>query len=284
MKNLIILFIIATIANSSNLLTHNIYDRSDRVDVMLSFDSPYEGKIFQSKGSNITTLTLSDLTYDKLVEKNVNSKILQSLTIEPNGENLKVILTSNNAISVIASKTVDGFGLRIRTKPNFAIKTQSSTIKRTNTKSSIETKSTEDLIDGRYITVIIILTIMVLFMLWLKKRIISKGNISKEKSSWLFKSNEKKLPSAEVNVLHQKSIDSANSVVLLEFQNQKYLVMTGNSNLLLDKFSHSDIKDESDFEQAFEDNRKKLDDYLKIRQNDVPASETDDYRSKLERV
>ena len=56
--------------------------------------------------------------------------------------------------------------------------------------------------------------------------------------------------------------------------------MTGSSNVLLEKFSKDDIKNDNDFEKAFEDNRKKLDEYLKIQQEEEIQ---DDYRSKLER-
>jgi len=117
-------------------------------------------------------------------------------------------------------------------------------------------------------------------MFWVKKRVTNKTQQVKTKNSWLFKNEQKNLPSGEVNVLHQKPIDNNNSVVLLEFQDKKYLVMTGSSNLLLEKFSKGDIKDDSDFEKAFEDNRKKLDEYLKIQEQEKIQ---DDYRSKLER-
>ena len=49
MKLLPLLILLTSLLNASNLLTYNIYERSDRVDVMLSFDAPYEGKIFQKK-------------------------------------------------------------------------------------------------------------------------------------------------------------------------------------------------------------------------------------------
>jgi len=281
MKNFFILLFLISFANSSNLLTHNVYERSDRVDVMLSFDSPYEGKISKKREKNITILTLSDLTYDKLIEKNVNSNILQAITISPNKDSINVILKSKNSIGVIASKTVDGFGLRIRTKPT--TKTQrkqtNSTIA-TNIKTPLSTKPSEDLVDGRYLSVIFLLSIMVVFMFWLKKRVIKKNEKVKNQNSWLFKADEKNRISGEVSVLHQKQIDSANSVVLLEFENRKYLVMTGSSNVLLEKFSQGDIKDDGDFEKAFEDNRKKLDEYLKIQKQEEMQN---DYRSKLER-
>jgi len=75
MRFIIFILLFISFLNASNLLTHNIYERSDRVDIMLSFDSPYEGKISLKKGVNITTLTLKDLSYDKLIEKNINSEI-----------------------------------------------------------------------------------------------------------------------------------------------------------------------------------------------------------------
>ena len=277
MRYIFSLFILISFANSANLLTHNIYERTDRVDIMLSFDSPYEGKITQKKGANITTLTLSDLSYDRLIEKNINSDIIQAISIEPNKDSLNVVLKSKNSIAVIASKTVDGFGLRIRTKKIENNRTNQGGIT-TKTRTPISTKPSEDLIDGRYISVILLLSIMVLFMFWVKTRITKKTK-QKNNGSWLFKSNDQKTQNGEVSILHKKAIDNNNSVVLLEFQDKKYLVMTGNSNVLLEKFSQGDIKDDSDFEKAFEDNRKKLDEYLKIQQQEEPHS---DYRSKLE--
>ena len=282
MKNILFFLLLISFANSANLLTHNVYERSDRVDVMLSFDSPYEGKISQKRGSNITTLTLSDLTYDRLIEKNINSDILQAITIAPNKDSINVILKSENSIVVIASKTMDGFGLRIRTKPAIkALQKQATSPIQTDTKTPIIRNPSEDLIDGRYLSVIFLLAIMVIFMFWLKKRVIKKSQQVKTKNSWLFKEDSKNISNGEVNVLHKKPIDNTNSVVLLEFENRKYLVMTGSSNVLLEKFSQGDIKDDGDFEKAFEDNRKKLDEYLKIQQQEEEIQ--DNYRSKLER-
>lgn len=282
MKKLLILICMLSYINASNLLTYNIYERSDRVDIMLSFDSPYEGRITQKRGENITILTLNDLTYDKLIEKNINSNILQALSIEPIKDSIKVTLKSQNNIAVIASKTIDGFGLRIRTKPiSISTKTTSASndLSIQNNNNLLSTKPSEDLIDGRYLSVILLLSIMLLFMVWLKKRVANKTIQMNNKKSWLFKKEANSPLNGEVHVLHQKEIDKNNSVVLLEFNEKKYLVMTGSSNLLLEKFSHGEIKDDSDFESAFENNRKKLDEYLKIQQEDTK----EDYRSKLEK-
>lgn len=250
-------FVISTYA--SNLLTYNVYERSDRVDIMLSFDAPHEGSIAQKNDATSITLTINDLSYDRLIEKSINSTIIQELSVVPEKNNsIKIILKSDKQISVIASKTVDGFGLRIR-----ASILQSPAQKPAAVTSSTSTStSASDMLDTRYILVIVVLLILVGLMLWIKKRI---GNPSVAKTngkSWLF--NPKTGTSQEVTLLHKKPIDNNNSVVLFEYGSIRYLVMTGNSNVLLEKFENGEVKDNSDFEKIFEENRRKLDDYLKL--------------------
>lgn len=289
MKFITFLILLISSLNASSLLTYNIYERSDRVDLMLSFDSPYEGKISQKVGENITTLSLGDLYYDKIIEKSINSNIIQAITLEPAGDMMRIILKSSSNIAVIASKTVDGFGLRIRTKPIASTPIQNKIFTQEDQAESTNyiTAGSNDLLDGRYLSVIALLISMLIFMFWVKRKVENKSLDMKDKSSWLFNTSTKGPPKAEVKMIYKKEIDTKNSVVLLEFANVKYLVMTGNSNLLLERFADENIKNTSDFEKAFEDNRKKLDDYLKLQQDttfdDYKAKAEGDYNSKLEK-
>lgn len=254
--------------SASNLLTYNVYERSDRVDIMLSFDAPHEGSISQKSDATTMTLTINDLGYDKMIEKSINSNIIQELTIIPEKNNtLKVVLKSDKKVSVVASKTVDGFGLRIRSSIMQGPTQSSDAI--TSPLPTSSTSST-DFIDTRYILVIIVLLALVVLMFWIKRRLgiqtfkpmSAKGSNGK---SWLF--NPKTGTQQEVNVLHKKQIDNQNSVVLFEYGTIRYLVMTGNSNVLLEKFQNGEVKDDNDFEKVFEENRRRLDDYLKIQDN-----------------
>ncbi len=284
MKYLSLFFLLISYLNASNLLTYNIYERSDRIDLMLSFDAPYEGRIFQKRGENITILTLNDLSYDKLIEKNINSNIMQAISIEPNKDSVVITIKSDKNVAVIASKTVDGFGLRVRAKP-ITIKEAQTPLNNTqstqqeeaqNSLNAVLGQDTNEIIDARYLSVVGVLFVMLLFMLWVKRKLNTQtSKIQNNKSSWLFNKTQKNALSQEVIVLHKKAIDQQNSVVLLEFDGKKYLVMTGNSNLLLEKFSTDEIKNDNDFEKAFEENRKKLDDYLRLQDNGM-----DKYKSK----
>ncbi len=284
MRFLIVFVALFSSVFASSLLTYNVYERSDRIDVMLSFDSPHEGSISQKNDASSITLTISDLSYDRLIEKSVNSPIVQELTISPEGKNLKVVLKSDKRISVVASKTVDGFGLRIRGSL-YQASTKSTTAPEISSKP-LETSPSSDFIDSRYITVIGILLFLALVMLWVRKRLSSgklfKKSPKKEGKSWLF--NPETGLAKEVNVLHKKSLDSNNSIVLFEYGTTKYLVMAGATNVLLDKFHNGEVQDTNDFEKVFEENRRRLDEYLKLNDtklNSYKNKASADYRNPL---
>lgn len=245
--------------NASNLLTYNVYERSDRIDIMLSFDSPHEGTIAQKNDPSSITLTISDLAYDKLIEKSLNSSIIQELSIIPENGSIKVILKSDKKIGVTASKTVDGFGLRIR-----GTTLQSTAQQQTSSQTaSVPTQSAyTEAIDTRYIMVIGVLFILLVVLFWVKRKMGSRAVAPANGKSWLFSS--KSGVSQEVTLLHKKPLDNQNSVVLFEYGNTRYLVIAGNTNVLLEKFQNGEVKDNSDFEKVFEENRRKLDDYLKL--------------------
>jgi len=274
MKKILFFLFTTSCLLATNLLTYNIYDRSDRVDFMLSFDSPYEGQIYQEKQNNTITLKLSDLSYNKIIKKDINSKILQNMMIIPNNNFLKIAIKSKNPIAVIASKTTDGFGLRIRVR-NINIqnkKSNSTPYKSLDNKGLNPIYQNENSLDTRYIMVVVILFILLAFMFWIRKKMPQKNGTT-NKNSWLFKTSNSN--NQDIKILHKKQIDSNNSVVLLEFENMKYLVMSGGSNLLLDTFGGKELQNKGEFEKAFEDNRKKLDDYLKIQDNKL-----EDYKEK----
>jgi len=280
MKLLSLLFLALSSLFSANLLTYNVYERSDRIDVMLSFDSPHEGSISQKNDASSITLSINDLHYDKMVEKSINSAIIQELVIIPDNNSLKVTLKSDKKISVIASKTVDGFGLRIRGSIMQASAQApiNAPVATTNPSSS----SVEELLDTRYLLVMGVLILLVGIMLWVRKRMNSsvKNASTNGGKSWLF--NPKTGVSKEVTLLHKRPLDNQNSVVLFEYGDIKYLVMTGNTNVLLEKFQHGEVKDNSDFEKVFEENRRRLDEYLKLQDtklNTYKNKASADYRT-----
>ncbi len=191
----------------SNLSTYNIYERSDRVDIMLSFDAPYSGAILQERKDGAIILLFKDLQNDQSIEKSVNSNILQELLFEPRGQNLALVIKSAAEVSVSASKTTDGFGLRVRVTPQAAINSPATTaISSQETKENITeasnlsgeqnasnlnasaqspglnlapqsgdvnfmTQGMSDMIDYRYYSVLGVLALLLLALLFIKTKL-----------------------------------------------------------------------------------------------------------------
>ncbi|CAD7286250.1 hypothetical protein [Campylobacter suis] len=260
---------------AANLLTYNIYERSDRVDIMLSFDAPYEGNIFQKREKNTTSLILNSLSFEQMVSKDVNSKIFEQLSIEPKQNSLILGLKSQNPIIVNASKTTDGFGLRIRVTPRSASEVQN--LPQASVSLQTAPNDTGAVVDSRYFIVLGVLFALVVFLYMFKKFITKARKNSPTKSSqnsmnWLFDKN-----TSDINIIYEKPLDKDNKLMLLSHENRRYLVIVGNSNLLLDRFGEDKIQNESDFAVFFEENKKKLGAFLQDRQNSLNS-----YKDKLD--
>ena len=284
----------------SNLSTYNIYERSDRVDVMLSFDAPYNGTILQERKDGAITLLFKDLQNDQNIEKSVNSSILQELLFEPRGQNLALVIKSDARVAVSASKTTDGFGLRIRVTPeNTANSAAATALSPQETRENITeatnlsgdqnasnltssaqgaglnlgaqngdvnfmTQGMSDMIDYRYYSVLGVLALLLIVLLFIKARLKNKQKTLKTKreNSWF----EKVKSDEGVDILYEKPLDNVNKVVLFQHLDRRYLVLTGASNVLLDKFGEEKMTSEQDFQTFFEENQKKLNAYIENRQ------------------
>lgn len=254
--------------NASSLLTYNVYDRNDRVDIMLSFDAPYEGQIFQQKDENVVGLILQDLNYDRVVNKNINSEILQEFSINPSNNTILLNLKSNKPIGVFASKTIDGFGLRIRVKSIAPTVTQ---VAKNIQKTPIQTK-TQTTNEYRYYSVLVVMFLLVLVLFWAKRKL-KNYKPKKGVKSWLSKDND------DIKLLSEKIIDHQNKIILVQYKQIQYLVLSGTNNIILDKFSENKISSQDEFSSVFEQNKQKLDEYLKLKAT-PNATQLDSYKQK----
>ena len=284
----------------SNLSTYNIYERSDRVDIMLSFDAPYSGAILQERKDGAIILLFKDLQNDQNIEKSVNSNILQELLFEPRGQNLALVIKSDAQVAVSASKTTDGFGLRIRVTPENAANSAAATaLSPQETRENITeatnlsgdqnasnltasaqgaglnlgaqngdvnfmTQGMSDMIDYRYYSVLGVLALLLVVLLFVKAKLKNKQKTIKTKreNGWF----EKVKSDDGVEIIYEKPLDDTNKVVLFQHLDRRYLVLTGASNVLLDKFGEEQITSEQDFQSFFEENQKKLNAYIENRQ------------------
>ena len=287
----LLLSILLTLSSllASNILTYKLYDRSDngRLDILLTFDTPYQGRITQKKVNNTTTLLLYDAVYTSTVTKTLNSDFLTSFSLTPDKGRSALSLTLPENVKFSVSQTVDSYGLRLRfEKSGKAATTKQapsalSKLQSLKTKDSLGSKkpvtpstNSEPLISKRYAIVLGILFAAVLLLFIIKKRV-EKG---RKPGSWLFKNNPHNLD--EFTILFQKPLDSNNKIVLMEFGNRQYLVIVGSTNLLLDTFTDKESIGEAGFESILKENQQELDNYMSLQNKDESKSPLQSYKEK----
>ena len=277
----ILLFLLPFSLQASKILSYNIYDRTDRADVMITFDTPYDGVIKQSISKSKIIIKLTGASIESSKVKNVSSKFLHSITITPMAGQTQIVASVPASIRLIASKTSDAYGLRLRFTNRPVNK---SSIKGTSTAlSALPTKKSDDMSTSYYI-VVVILVIGILILFFLKKRMAIK-NIQNQQNPWLFQENkddkqtqtDTHTPQSktatrsdnnnDISIRFQKTLNERNSVVMLDFGAQSYLVLMGANNILLDKFTDDKPTTQEDFESILQNRHQELDDFLRVESN-----------------
>jgi hypothetical protein len=265
MIKLLLILVLPLFLNAAKILSYNVYDRTDRVDVMITFDTPFDGKIKQNTSPSSITIKLENTSIEATKTKKLSSKFLHSLDIVPLSGYTQIVAQVPSSTKLQASKTADSYGLRLRftniaTKNNNLATTQNQT---NNSLSNLPTKKSDNISQEYYIMMVILFIIAIVAFL-LKNKIANKSNPSKT-NSWLFKMKQNKTddPKEEVTIRFQKNIDTNNSVVMLDFTGQSYLVLMGTNNLLLDKFTDNKPVTQEDFDTILQNRHQELNDFLK---------------------
>jgi len=273
----------------ATLLNQNIYERDNRIDLMLSFDSVYEGKISRAQIEDTIVVTLWDATAETSFANELNHPLMQKIEIlrsEPN--QMSIYFFPNSKVDIIAARTADGYGLRLRIVEKEATSQTAPQDDRgllfvqneseQTPKLAIQTKENFELSTG-YIATVSALFLLAIVLFVLKKK------ISSSKDSWLLPAAFKGKKPHTINVKFQKALDVKNRVVLLEYEGREYLTLIGNSNILLDTFEEGNVVNDDGFEKIFRQNQEKLNEYLKIGHNELEDENgTDSFRKNAERV
>ena len=208
MKKLILL--LAIFLYGANLIDVNFFKEKDKLDILFSLDNKFEGKIIKVADNKYL---IKNIQSSNDIEKNFNNFFLNSIIIIPEKNAILLEIDSNKKYNVNVALTPDGYGIRFRIK----------NLKPKSVISKPNMPTAEGFSFIRYFIVVAILIILAIILLYLKKKSFAK------------------LPSLknDMKVLSQKFIDAKNKVVLFEYQNKRYLMLIGNTNILLDSFDEN---------------------------------------------
>jgi len=279
MKKLALILFIPAMLFGSKILSYNIYDRHDHVDVMLTFDTPYEGVLRQSRQGDLIVIKLEEAAIDSPIVKTITSEFLQKLSISSSADQIKIVANVPSNVLLQASKTSDSYGIRLRfNTPAASPLTGDTAAQNAVASSSLPTKQGNEFEQSYYVVIgILIVGIAILF--WLKQGIAKKTIRMRDepKAPWLF-SGEKKntsilsstsslsstLESGGVQIRFQKTLDAAHSVAMLDFGTQSYLVLLGNNTILLDRFQDNIPISQNEFETLLKSKHQDLDGFFQL--------------------
>ena len=271
MIKLLFISLLPLILNASKILSYNIYDRTDRADIMITFDTPYEGTIKQSISNSIITIKLTNANIEAFKTQKLSSKFLRSISITPMSGYTQIVAAVAPSVELQASKTSDSYGLRLRFHLNTLVpSTQIRTpVTSNNPLALLPTKQDSGMTQSYYI-VIAILIIGILILIYLKKKMTP---IDTKINKWAYNSSTKdsgqmqQTPKFDENVSirFQKIIDNSSSVVMLDFGEQSYLVLMGLNNILLDKFTDNKPATQDEFESILQNRQEDLERLLSPR-------------------
>jgi hypothetical protein len=299
MRYLVPLLLLPAFLWGAKILSYNIYDRNDRVDVMLTFDTPYEGVLRQNRVGNTFTIKLEEAFIDDPKVKTLTSKYLNKLSISPKEDHTEITADVSNDVIMQASKTSDSYGLRLRFISPSAPANPLGTIASPDatTVGALPTKKGNEF-EQSYYVVIAILVIGIAILFWLKQNIAKRTDAMKHepKTPWLFDkstaSESKPAPASNkapistdsggIHIRFQKSLDNSHTVAMLDYGTMSYLVLLGNNTILLDKFQDNVPVTQNDFEALLQAKHRELDGYFQL----APAQDEvfDTYKEKASGV
>jgi len=253
----IILICLGVLLFGANLINVSFFEGKNKLDVLFSLDGVFKGKVKQISNNSYI---LTDIKVDKIIQKEFKKNFVNSIIISPEKNGVRIDITSGVKFKTSVALTPDGYGVRFRIM-NQSVKPTVQTgtnVKADNIKNL--TANTQGFDTVSYIVAVSILLILALILWFVKK----KGSM---------------LPALkeDMKVLAQKPIDPKNKVVLFEYQNRKYLMLIGNTNVLLDVLSDdvSVPKNEVQFDEMLKLS-KKYDNIEKYIQNAEKLKEFDE--------
>ena len=247
MKKIIIF--LGVLLFGANLVNINFFPQLNKLDILLSLDAKFNGKVIKEGDKRfIITNVFSNRKY----YKKFDNFFIKEVSILPQNNSVLIVFKTDKKYKTSVALTPDGYGIRFRISSVSMPKKENLVIN--NPEASLD-----------YFSYVISLAILIIIaiILWILRKKINK-----------------KLPVKDgLNILFQKAIDPKNRVALIEFNNRKYLVIVGNSNILLDVFDENmvNISTQSDFDNFLKSEMsEKLDNLQKYIKNAEKLKEFDE--------
>ncbi len=213
------------------ILNLSVQESKNRVDLILNFDIPFDGKIIQKREKEKIILYLPDVKILAPWQKKLNTSFVYQIEVLPAKGGSNVLIYTAKKVKIFAARSKDGFSLKIGIKNPTPITT--------TTKTSFH-------ITAYWKWIAIALATLVIFWFLLK---LLFGRSKPAKTKTIHVQNPK---TSEFEIKFEKPLDERNKIALISFKGIDYLVLIGTTNVLLGKYKEGEIGSLEEFESAIE--------------------------------
>lgn len=236
-------FIFLVNLHASNVLDFSVFGDKEQADIIINLDAPHNGE-FMIDSDNLS-ITIKGINIDSEQKKLVNSDIITQVLLEPkNGNETIIKFTAKKVFNTQILKTEDELGLKIHLfSTDMNDKISNNTTSALKTILEEDRRNTNIYINILYVCIsLVMISLLILLLLLSKRFLVPRKNrvVINSQDNW-FLGDPQENPN--VTILFKKYIDDKNYVLLFDFNNERFLVVLGSSNLLLEKYSSKNSKD-----------------------------------------
>jgi hypothetical protein len=283
MRALVLFFLFISNIFAASLLSMSVNENVDAVEINLTFDAPFEGSIEQNSTERAVVLKISGVAIDskKDIALAQNSLITRATMTKDGPGAIQLSFENKKEVSFEALKNNDGYKLQLKIVPKIVTPITADANKTPLPKLTEKPQTqTTDEVSWRYIVVVSFLVFLVAVMLYIKKRFAAPRGASK--GGWLLPKSFKPeaVSQEEVQIVTQSFLDPNNKLMLVEYNSVRYLLLVGNTNVVVDRYYADDADVQNDdFKKVMAENERKLSEFLKPQ---AQLSNFDEYRMKAE--
>lgn len=247
MRALFLLAALHALLFSSSILGSKIYDRDNRVDLLLSFDTVYTGTVSKYVRDGKTYLILPGTNIEADKNFQFAHPYLKTINLYKSSNRTLIEMDAPGS-EIKISKVAPGYGLRIRTTK--AVKKlpidrykKLSTATPPKVGENVEDLTEKYMIVGIFVASLLLLLLLIKIMAGRKLGGSGKGGAH------------------EARVIYTKPIDARNKLMLIGFNGKHHLVLMGaTGNVLIDSIAAESPAE--DFNALLKQNSDSLEQYL----------------------
>lgn len=239
MKKIILFACIVTISLATKLIDLNTYSSKNHVDIIISTDKPYNGETSYLKKNLHQYILFKNLSTSSNKEVAKEHRYYKYIRLYAQGnDTLMEIRLKKDMLYFNTSLSKDKYSVRVRITHEKPVLKRPKQQAQDNPLSQISDLEQKYLISFAFVGLFL--------LLWILAKLFDSSKIKEEPNPF------------EVKMSVEKRIDNRNKIVKIRFAKMNYIILMGQTNILIDKFPDHLIAEKKSFGDLIKKDKKNI--------------------------